>query len=118
MTLQEAIAYANSLLPGTPAPEGERDERWQAIIAVGQFIEAEPLLVWASSSSGGHTTTRMFVLQCPRAFSNICSNTTSTRSSLSWSKRHAAVSSSHRRFEVVGSWGRPNCQRTLHASTD
>jgi hypothetical protein len=42
----EAITAAERLLPGEPAPEGERDPRWQAIIAVGEHIEAEPEAVW------------------------------------------------------------------------
>ena len=45
-TVSEAIAYAESLLPGVPAPEGEQDERWQAIIEVGEFIQSDPVAVW------------------------------------------------------------------------
>ena len=47
MTLQETIAAAESVLPGKAAPEGESDPRWQAIIAVGEFIEEEPEAVWS-----------------------------------------------------------------------
>lgn len=46
MTVQEAIAAADAILPGEAAPEGARDPRWQAIIVVGEFIEdavADPL---------------------------------------------------------------------------
>jgi hypothetical protein len=46
MTLREAIAHAEAVLPGTPAPEGERDERWQRIIEVGTYIRDEPEPVW------------------------------------------------------------------------
>ena len=46
MTVAEAITKADSILPGRPAPEGQEDPRWQAIIAVGEFIEAEPEVVW------------------------------------------------------------------------
>ena len=53
MTLQETIVHADSLLPGTPAPEGERDERWQAIISVSEFIKREPALVWAFALKWG-----------------------------------------------------------------
>jgi hypothetical protein len=44
--VSEAIAYAERLLPGVPAPEGEHDERWQAIIEVGEFIMSDPDEVW------------------------------------------------------------------------
>ena len=44
--VQRAIARAESLLPGTPAPDGKRDPRWQAIIRVGDFIESHPEAVW------------------------------------------------------------------------
>jgi hypothetical protein len=47
VTVQEAIAAANALLPGHAAPEGEIDPRWQAVIAVGEFIEDEPEAVWS-----------------------------------------------------------------------
>lgn len=47
MTVQETIAAAESVLPGRAAPEGETDPRWQAIIAVGEFIEDEPEAVWS-----------------------------------------------------------------------
>ena len=46
MTVHEAIAEAESLLPGVRAPEGERDPRWQAVIAVGEFVESDPDAVW------------------------------------------------------------------------
>lgn len=40
--LKRAIAKANAILPGRPAPPGERDPRWQAILRVGEFIESHP----------------------------------------------------------------------------
>src|SRR5690606_12145227 len=43
--LTRLIAEANALLPGTPVDDG-LDRRWQAIIAVGEFIEAEPTPIW------------------------------------------------------------------------
>jgi hypothetical protein len=46
MTVQEALAAAEQLLPGHPAPEGAEDPRWQAIIQVGNFIEHEPEVIW------------------------------------------------------------------------
>jgi hypothetical protein len=45
-TVEEAIAAAEVLLPGHSAPEGETDPRWQAIIEVGEFVEAQPHPVW------------------------------------------------------------------------
>ena len=44
--VQRAIARAERVLPGRPAPEGKRDPRWQAIIRVGEFIETQPEPVW------------------------------------------------------------------------
>lgn len=46
MTLQEALAAAEQLLPGQAAPEGEEDPRWQAFIKVGMFAEQEPEAIW------------------------------------------------------------------------
>jgi hypothetical protein len=43
--VREAIREANVLLPGEPAQEG-RDARWQAIIAVGEYVETKPEAVW------------------------------------------------------------------------
>ena len=43
--VQRAIARADAILPGRPAPEGKRDPRWQAIIRVGEFMESEPQAV-------------------------------------------------------------------------
>jgi hypothetical protein len=47
MTVQEAIAAAEKLLPGDAAPDGEIDPRWRAIIVVGEFIEDDPEAVWS-----------------------------------------------------------------------
>ena len=47
MTVQEAIEDAERILPGEPAPDGEIDPRWQAIIAVGFFIPTDGEAVWA-----------------------------------------------------------------------
>ena len=46
MTVLECIRKAEQLLPGTAAPDGEPDPRWQAIIDVSEFIEQEPEAVW------------------------------------------------------------------------
>jgi hypothetical protein len=53
MTIEEAIAAAESILPGQPAPDGELDDRWQAVIAVAEFIETEPEAVWAFTKKWG-----------------------------------------------------------------
>ena len=47
MTIEDAIRRAERLLPeGRPAADGAPDERWQAIIAVGAFLEQDPDAVW------------------------------------------------------------------------
>jgi hypothetical protein len=35
------------VLPGEQAPDGEKDPRWQAIIAVSEFVETAPEALWA-----------------------------------------------------------------------
>ncbi len=45
MNVQAAIRRAERLLPGVPAETG-RDPRWQAIIAIGEFIESDPEPIW------------------------------------------------------------------------
>lgn len=47
MTVQEAIAQAEAVLPGAAAPKGKTDPRWQAVIAVAEFIESDPEAVWS-----------------------------------------------------------------------
>jgi hypothetical protein len=55
MTVRKAIRRANRVLPGVPAPEGERDERWQRIIEVGHYIRTDPEAVWEFVDRwGGH----------------------------------------------------------------
>jgi hypothetical protein len=46
MTVQEAIQRAEAILPGTPGSPGEEDPRWQAIIAISEFVETNPDKVW------------------------------------------------------------------------
>ena len=46
ITVDEAIAQANSILPHKAAPEGKIDLRWQAIIGVGEFVNTSPMPVW------------------------------------------------------------------------
>ena len=45
MGVCETIRQADALLPGEPHVEGQ-DPRWQAMIAVGEFIESEPEPIW------------------------------------------------------------------------
>jgi len=44
--VKNAIRRAERILPGTPAPDGEVDPRWQAIIHIGYFVETQPEEVW------------------------------------------------------------------------
>jgi hypothetical protein len=55
MIVAVAIREAEALLPGEPVEEGQ-DPRWQAIIAVGEFMEKEPEAVWQFIHRwGGHS---------------------------------------------------------------
>ncbi|MGB7729310.1 MAG: hypothetical protein WBL50_14860 [Candidatus Acidiferrum sp.] len=42
MSVENALSAAERLLPGVPAPKSATDERWQAIIQLGYFVEDEP----------------------------------------------------------------------------
>jgi hypothetical protein len=53
MHVQDAIRYAESLLPGEPAPGGEMDARWQAILEIGDLVETEPEAIWPFVSRWG-----------------------------------------------------------------
>ena len=53
MTVEKAISVAESILPGHAAPDGEMDARWQAIIAVSEFVESEPEVVWLFARKWG-----------------------------------------------------------------
>ena len=46
MTLSEAIALAEELLPGASAPDGETDPRWQAILEIARFVPTDPETIW------------------------------------------------------------------------
>src|ERR1700693_714600 len=46
MTVGEAIAAAERLLPGHAAPEGTEDARWQAVIEISNFAPQEPEAIW------------------------------------------------------------------------
>ena len=53
MTLTETIAAAELLLPGRAAADRDVDPRWQAIIAVSEFIPTDPEQVWAFAAKWG-----------------------------------------------------------------
>lgn len=52
-SVEATTARANELLPGDAAPEGAVDPRWQAIIAVGEFVESNPHKVWDFAARWG-----------------------------------------------------------------
>ena len=65
--VQRAIARAERILPGRPAPDGKPDPRWQAIIRVGAFIETQPEPVWQFAHRWGkhaQADLRMAVATC------------------------------------------------------
>jgi hypothetical protein len=67
LTAQEAIAAAEQVLPGKQAPEGERDPRWQAIIAVAEFVETDPEALWPFALRWGshpNADLRMAIATC------------------------------------------------------
>jgi hypothetical protein len=67
MTMDQAIAQAEAILPGSAAAEGDIDPRWQAIIAVGEFIEDDPEPIWRFVRRWGSTEDedlRMAIATC------------------------------------------------------
>jgi hypothetical protein len=52
-TVSDAIQYANKILPGVAAPDGEIDPRWHAIIAVSEYLESDPEPVWEFAAQWG-----------------------------------------------------------------
>jgi hypothetical protein len=54
--VRRAITRAESILPGRAAPDGQPDPRWQAIIRIGNFIEAYPEPVWKFARRWGKHT--------------------------------------------------------------
>lgn len=53
MSVHQAIHHAEALLPGEAAAEGDPDPRWQAIIAVGEYVETDPEAVWQFTRTWG-----------------------------------------------------------------
>lgn len=67
MTVDEAIAAANAILPGEPVQGDGPDWRWQAIIEIGSFVEDAPEPIWvfvAHWGSKGDTDLRTAVATC------------------------------------------------------
>jgi hypothetical protein len=65
--VRRAIARAQSFLPGRPAPDGQPDPRWQAIIRVGTFSDSHPELIWEFARRWGkhaQSDLRMAVATC------------------------------------------------------
>jgi uncharacterized DUF497 family protein len=56
MSVSESIRDAEAILPGIPAPEGDEDPRWQAIIAIAEYIETDPEEVWPFVARWGTST--------------------------------------------------------------
>lgn len=54
MSVTDAIERANAILPGEPAPEGQEDPRWQAILAIARYIESHPEEVWQFAHHWGN----------------------------------------------------------------
>ena len=54
MSVGDAIRKANAHLPGTPAPEGEEDPRWQTILEVADYCESNPEEVWQFVNQWGN----------------------------------------------------------------
>jgi len=53
MSVHDAIRQAEALLPGKPAADDQPDPRWQAIIAIGEYVETDPQAVWAFVQTWG-----------------------------------------------------------------
>lgn len=53
MGVTAAIAAAEAILPGSPAPDDEVDPRWRAIVEIGEFIDSNPGQVWAFTRRWG-----------------------------------------------------------------
>ena len=52
-TLRRIIARTERILPGRPAPDGERDDRWQALLRIEEFIPEHPEPIWEFTRKWG-----------------------------------------------------------------
>ena len=67
MTLEDKIQYADTLLPGESAPEGESNPRWEAMLEIADHLEDEPEPIWYFIKKWGvheHKDTRMGIACC------------------------------------------------------
>ena len=67
MSVSAAIHTAEGLLPGEPAPDGVTDPRWEAIIAVAEYIPDYPEEVWQFARRWGaheQEDVRMAIATC------------------------------------------------------
>jgi len=46
MRVEKALLAAEQILPGSAAPEGAEDPRWQAIIAISEYAQSHPDAIW------------------------------------------------------------------------
>jgi hypothetical protein len=44
--VHSAIVAAERILPGVCAPEGEIDDRWQALMKIEDFVQSDPEPIW------------------------------------------------------------------------
>src|SRR5580765_1676085 len=86
MTVEEAIAAPDAILPGVAAPDGETDPRWQAVIAVAEFIETDPEPVWSFALRWGRYSDQDLQMRSRPVCLNTFSSSTSTNTSRKWKK--------------------------------
>ena len=77
------IRNADALLPGVPT-DGQ-DQRWKAIIAVGEYIESEPEAVWQFICRWGSHLKKGLPVPSRPAYWNTCWNTILSGTSRRWS---------------------------------
>ncbi|MGZ5120348.1 MAG: hypothetical protein ACXWCK_30105, partial [Burkholderiales bacterium] len=56
MTVTDAIRKAEKVLPVVGSAENDMDPRWQAIIALGEFVDSNPMEVWSFVERWGNTS--------------------------------------------------------------
>jgi hypothetical protein len=55
MNVQAAIHNADAILPGKAATEGQPDPRWQAIIAIADYLQTDPEPIWTFCERWGQS---------------------------------------------------------------
>lgn len=110
--VHQALRAAEALLP-----EWDVDPRWQALIALGEFVErATRNRAWSSSSGGAAASTRSCVEAWQRASSSIYSSATSPAPSRESKHALGPIPSSPTASPDVGPSGRPRSLRTASDS--